>query len=798
MPKKSIIPIESEFDVSFDYSQDKSFQNTKSHSTSSSLAKNTKSRTRKNVGETSTRTKKGTQRSRQDPESTNPFPTSTSAKTTRGKKSSPLPGKQSFSNEDVERIKSKTSKASLSRPTSTTPFTEEYTADPTVRSKNKRKSSNQSMNDHKSELATDASFSSTKIRTNTKESALPTHLRTLNKTFVLKDIPRLHSAYKKWTSLDIYREEPHFSPQFKQGKRSFRRKNTEVNPEKQTSQERSSNKLMKKSLKVIPLGGLCEVGRNMTAIEYGDDMIIVDVGVSFPDEKQPGIDHVIPNMEYVIKNRQKLRAVFITHGHEDHIGSISYLIQQLPCILYTPALAGALMQLKLEEKGLAKKADMRIVKAGDKIKAGVFQVEFIHVNHSIADSCCLAIRTPIGTILHTGDFKIDYTPVHGAPIDIPRLAQVGAEGVLLLMCESTNVEKAGFSMSESKVGQCFSDAFSKAQGRIIVATFSSNVHRIQQIVQAAEQNNRKVALIGRSMQNVFRAASKLGYINHQANTMIDIDKIDSYPANEIVIITTGSQGEPLAALTRMAFSDHRQIEITAQDTVIISSTPIPGNEKPIYRVINELYKKRATVIYSAMAEVHVSGHAYREEMKLMHQLIRPKYFMPIHGEYRMLYEHGKLANELGQPWDSIFIMNNGDILQITEKDAKIADFFSCEPVLIDGKSSTTLDNRVLDDRLNLAEEGVVSIALCYDSVQQTVLGDVALQTRGFDYKDDMHDLKSEVNDCIEQFIRKTESQNKPLLTMLKSTSFRDRLADLLYKLTSRKPILLISIIEIEA
>lgn len=612
----------------------------------------------------------------------------------------------------------------------------------------------------------------------------------------IKDFPRLHSALKKWENLDIFRLEPHFSPQLRNFK--IKGKQNKATEAKNMAPKLAlgAGKLQKRSVKVIPLGGLCEVGRNMTAIEYGDDMIVVDVGVAFPDAEHPGVDKIIPNMNYVVQNKHKLRGVFITHGHEDHIGAVSHLVRLLGCIIYAPPLAAALVSLKLEEERLLNKVDLRIVKPGDHIKAGVLNIEYIHVNHSIADSCALAIRTPLGTILHTGDFKVDYTPIDAGPIDLPRLATIGSEGVLLLLCESTNVEKPGFSMSESKVGKYFAEAFGEAKGRIIVATFSSNVHRIQQIITAAELYKRKVALVGRSMQNVFRAANKLGYIKMEPSTLIDLDKISNYPENEIVVITTGSQGEPMAALTRMAFSDHRQVDIYENDTVIISSTPIPGNEKALNKVINELYKKHAKVIYSTMAEVHVSGHAYREEIKLMHQIVRPKYFMPVHGEYRMLYEHGKLANELGQPWDSIFLMNNGDILQITEQGAKIADYFSCEPVLIDGKSSTTLDNRVLNERLTMAEEGVVSISLVVDVENQVLMTNPFLQMRGFVYQDKEGEIVREVRNYVDQFVRKTEDQNKPLLNMLHSNQFRDRLNDLLYNKTQRKPIVLISVIEV--
>lgn len=571
----------------------------------------------------------------------------------------------------------------------------------------------------------------------------------------------------------------------------------EKNPLKSSINLKRKHRLLKKAIKIIPLGGLCEVGRNMTAIEYNDEIIVVDIGISFPDGSQPGIDHIIPNFNYIIQNKHKLKAVFITHGHEDHIGAVSYFVEALSCTVYAPPLALALINLKLEEKRLNKRARLFEVRSGDVIKLGSFEVEYIHVNHSIADSNALAIKTELGTILHTGDFKVDYTPINGGPIDLPRLASLGREGVLLLLCESTNIEKPGFSMSESTVGQCFIDAFNKAKGRIIVATFSSNVHRVQQIITAAEKNGRKVALIGRSMQNVFKAAAKLSYIKYSPSTIIDIDQVRNYPDHEVTIITTGSQGEPMAALTRMAFSDHRQIDIRENDTIIISSTPIPGNEKPIYRVINELYKKKANVIYSDMAEVHVSGHAYREEIKLMHQLIRPKYFMPVHGEYRMLYEHGKVANELGQPWDTIFIMNNGDILQITDKEAYIADFFECEPVLIDGKSATSLDSTVLNDRITMAEEGIFIVSLCLDKYGSNLLAEPSYQTKGFAYSHDIAEILREVSRFINTFVDKVNEKNKDLSQALRSQFFKEKLKELLFKVAARRPIVIVSVIEIE-
>ena len=371
-----------------------------------------------------------------------------------------------------------------------------------------------------------------------------------------------------------------------------------------------------KSLKVIPLGGLCEIGKNMTIYEYGRDMIIVDVGVAFPEESQPGIDSVIPDMSYVLENRDKLRGIFLTHGHEDHIGSLAYLLKSVDVPVFGGRLTMELVSYKIEEKGIRnREKNLRVIQAGERIRAGCFEIEPVHVNHSIADAFAFAIRTPVGLCIHSGDFKIDYTPIHGDPIDLRRFAALGREGVLLFFCESTNVERQGFSSSESTVGEAFSEHFKKATGRILVATFSSNVHRVQQVITAAEENNRKVALVGRSMLNVCRAANNLGYLEMKSDTLIDISEVNQYAPEQLVIITTGSQGEPLAALTRMAFAEHRFIQINSTDTVIISATPIPGNEKPIYRVINELYKRGANVVYSDLADIHVSGHAYARKSR---------------------------------------------------------------------------------------------------------------------------------------------------------------------------------------
>lgn len=553
----------------------------------------------------------------------------------------------------------------------------------------------------------------------------------------------------------------------------------------------------KNSLKVIPLGGLCEIGKNMTVYEYGNDMIIVDVGVAFPEESQPGIDSVIPDMHYVLENRHKLRAILLTHGHEDHIGSLSWLLRDVSCPIYGGRLTIELVKYKLEDKGIrGRDGDLHVIEAGDHVSIGQFDVEAIHVNHSIADAFSFAITTPEGVIIHSGDFKIDYTPIHGAPIDLRRFAALGEAGVLLFVCESTNIERKGFSSSERTVGEAFAQHFSGAPGRIIVATFSSNIHRVQQVVTAAEAVGRKVALVGRSMLNVFKAANNLGYIDMQPGTLIDISEINQYPPEQLVVITTGSQGEPLAALTRMAFSEHRFVEINASDTVIISATPIPGNEKPIYRVINELYKRGAKVVYSSLADIHVSGHAYREEIKIMHQLIHPKYFLPAHGEYRHLHMHADLANEMGQPWQSIYLLNNGDIFEIDGDKVGITGYTEAAAILIDGSPASHIDSQVLDQRRTLSDDGVIAIALAVDTRKECLASRPIIHTRGFIYEKDIQAMDSEIIKRINLFINKARQSAQPLGAALRANALRDQLQNLLYSRTERRPVLLLSVLEV--
>ena len=585
---------------------------------------------------------------------------------------------------------------------------------------------------------------------------------------------------------------PNFSPQLQRTRLKSTRRQTNQSTLPSVGKTPSTP-----TLKIIPLGGLCEVGKNMTVYEYGNDMIIVDVGVAFPEENQPGIDSVIPDLHYVLDNRHKLRGIFLTHGHEDHIGSLSWLLRDVKCPIYGGRMTIELVSIKLDDKGVrGHENNLHVIKAGDRIKVGCFEVESIHVNHSIADAFAFAIYTPKGIVVHSGDFKIDYTPIHGKPIDLRRFAALGEEGVLLFVCESTNIEVKGFSSSERTVGDAFTHHFAGAPGRIIVATFSSNIYRVQQVVTAAEAVNRKVALVGRSMLNVFKAANNLGYIDMRHDTLIDISDINKYPPEELVIITTGSQGEPLAALTRMAFSEHRFVQINDSDTVIISATPIPGNEKPIYRVINELYKRRANVVYSALADIHVSGHAYRDELKILHQLIHPRYFIPAHGEYRHLHMHAYLANEMGQPWNSIYILNNGDILEFKNGAPEITGYTKAGDILIDGSPKSQIDGQVLDQRLTLSDDGVVSIALAVDMRRQKLVGRPIVQTRGFIYQKDIRSMDNEIIKRINMFINKAAQSKQPLASVLKGNALHNSLQSVLYSRTERRPVLLISIIEV--
>ena len=562
---------------------------------------------------------------------------------------------------------------------------------------------------------------------------------------------------------------------------------------------RASEHPSRATLRMIPLGGMCEIGKNMTAYEYGNDIIIVDCGQIFPDETMPGVDAVIPDFTYVLQNRDRVRGIFITHGHEDHIGGLPYLMREFKAPIYGGKMAVELLKYKLDDRvpGLTKSCTLRAVEAGDTVRAGCFSVEFIHVNHSIADAFMFAIKTPIGTIVHSGDFKIDYTPISGEIMDLQRIAQLGREGVLLFVCESTNIEVPGFSKSERHVGESMADMFKDAQGRIFVATFSSNTSRLQQIFTAAERHDRKVALVGRSMLNVFNAANNLGYIQMKPDTLIEISQVDKLPPEQVCIISTGSQGEPMSALTRIAFNNHRELEIQAGDTVIISATPIPGNEKPIYKVINELYKREAKVYYSALADVHVSGHASQEEIKLVHSLVRPKFFIPAHGETRMLYQHAELAHKLGVPFENIFILANGDIFEIAKGSAKVTGFTNGEAVLIDGSSKGEVDNTVLRERKLLSDDGVVSIALAVSAKTGAMMAQPVVSAMGFLYDSEHQKIEAACRQHASNMVTRCISSGKKVKEAAASGQMQGQMRSFLYEKTKRRPVVLISLIEVE-
>ena len=518
---------------------------------------------------------------------------------------------------------------------------------------------------------------------------------------------------------------------------------------------RYSSKQNTKPLKIIPLGGLGEIGKNITLYEYDGDMFLVDCGMSFPDEETPGIDIVIPDFTYILENKDKIKGLAVTHGHEDHIGAIPYLLRNFNVPIYATNLTIGLIQGKLKEHKLLSDAKLNVAKPGDVIKLGKFQIEFIHVNHSIPDAVGFAITCPAGTVVQTGDFKIDTTPIDDYVIDIGRFAELGKKGVLALMSDSTNAERPGFTPSEKIVGDSLSNLFKKAEEhRIIVATFSSNIHRIQQIIDEAAKCGRKVAVSGRSMINVVTVASELGYLKLPKDILIDIEMIRNYTPSELVIITTGSQGEPLSALHRIAFSEHRQVEIIPGDMFIISATPIPGNEKLVGKVINELMKRGANVVYERMYDVHVSGHACQEELKLMMSIVKPKYFIPLHGEQKHLMKHAALARQMGIPEENILIAGNGSVIEVSEKLLKSTETVQAGRVLVDGLGVGDVGNIVLRDRKLLAEDGIIIVTVSIDGVTREVVSGPDVVSRGFVYVKEseelMHDINELVCDILEQ------------------------------------------------
>ena len=559
--------------------------------------------------------------------------------------------------------------------------------------------------------------------------------------------------------------------------------------------EKKNIKVARDRLKIIPLGGLEEVGKNMTVFEYGNEMIIVDCGVAFPEDDMLGVDLVIPDFSYLTKNREKFKAMVITHGHEDHIGAIPYVLKELNVPVYGTRLTLGLIKNKLEEHKLVRSTSLKCVKAGDVITIGCFKIEFIRSTHSIADSVALAITTPVGVIFHTGDFKIDYTPIDGKPIDLSRIAEIGNQGVLALMSDSTNAEREGYTMSEKTVGKVFDNIFTGCTKRIIVATFASNVHRVQQIVNSAVKTNRKVAICGRSMENVMNVAIELGYLNIPDGVLIDIDDIDDYIPERLVLITTGSQGETMSGLSRMASGTHRKVVITRDDLVIISATPIPGNEKLVSNVIDDLFKIGADVIYHSLADVHVSGHACQEEQKLMLSLVKPKYFIPVHGEYRHLKAHAETAMKIGIPEENIMMLTNGRVLELDKNMCKLGSTVPAGQLLVDGLGVGDVGNIVLKDRQHLSQDGLIIVVMAMDGKTGQILAGPDIISRGFVYVRESEDLMDSIKRQICKDISNMESEGIKDWTTIK-TRVKDTLHDFVYSKTKRNPMIIPIISEI--
>ena len=547
---------------------------------------------------------------------------------------------------------------------------------------------------------------------------------------------------------------------------------------------------MAEQLKIIPLGGLDEIGKNMTVYEYGGEMIVVDCGMAFPDEEMYGIDCVIPDVSYLVKNKKRIRGLFITHGHEDHIGAIPYVLKQVNMPIYCTRLTAGLIRLKLEEHGLAKSTKIVTVERGMTVKAGKFSVEFIHVNHSIADSVAFAIHTGLGCVVHTGDFKIDSTPIDGEVIDLARFGALGKEGVIAMCADSTNVERPGYTMSESMVGKTFERLFAGCKQRIIVTTFASNVHRIQQVIDAAAACGRKVAVSGRSMENVTKVATELGYMKLPKNTVVDLNKIKSLPLDKQVIVTTGSQGEEMSALYRMAFSQHKQIEVGPGDKVIISASAIPGNENTVSRVINELFRKGVDVVYDRADMLHVSGHACQEELKIIHALVKPKYFIPVHGEQRMLQLHKDLAMKMGMDRNHIAICENGDAVEIGARSMKVVPgAVDAGEVLVDGSGVGDVGAVVLRDRKHLAEDGMVVIVLPVSAQNGEMLAEPEIITRGFIYVKESEDLIQELKNITMSAAESVRGRRSRDMGELRG-AIKSTVSNYLFKSTKRSPMVI--------
>ena len=552
---------------------------------------------------------------------------------------------------------------------------------------------------------------------------------------------------------------------------------------------------MAEKLKIISLGGLNEIGKNLTVYEYGGDIVVVDCGMGFPDDDMYGIDVVIPDVSYLIKNQNKVRGIFITHGHEDHIGALPYVLRSLNAPIYATRMSAGLIRLKLEEHRLLDKTKIITCEAGDVIKAGKFTVEFIHVNHSIADAVAFAIKCPVGTCVHTGDFKIDATPIQGGMIDLARLGQLGNEGVLALLADSTNVERPGYTRSERSVGNSFDALFKGCEERIIVTTFASNVDRLQQIIDVAARYGRRVAVTGRSMENAMKVSTELGYMNIPDGVLMDLNQIKSLPKNRVCIITTGSQGETMSALSRMASSTHRQVDILPGDRIIISASAIPGNEHSIGNVINELYRKGAEVLNERELALHVSGHACQEELKIIHALVKPKFFIPVHGEQRMLQTHAKLAREMGMDSNHILISDIGRVMELTQNSARLAGTVTAGQVFVDGLGVGDVGSVVLRDRRHLAQDGMIVVVMSMSGEDGSLVSGPDLITRGFVYVKESEGLMEELRQVALEAINSVDARYSTDWSAIKGAVKGD-LSNYLYKKTKRSPMILPVIMEV--
>ena len=556
------------------------------------------------------------------------------------------------------------------------------------------------------------------------------------------------------------------------------------------------SKKEKTKLRVIPLGGLNEIGKNLTVLEYGQDIIIVDCGLGFPDEDMPGVDLVIPDFTYLEENRDKIRGMVLTHGHEDHIGAIPYFLRAINAPIYGTRLTLGIIKNKLEEHVLPYEPSLNCVEAGNTVKLGAFSVEFIHVNHSIADACCLAITTPVGVVVHSGDFKLDVTPIDGEMMDLTRLGEIGRKGVLLLMCESTNAERQGYTPSEKKVGRSLEYIFtSNKEKRIVIATFSSNVHRVQQIIDVSARHGRKVAITGRSMLNIIGAAVELGYMHVPAGVLVDINEIKRFKPEELTLITTGSQGEPMSALYRMAFAEHSQVTLGRNDLVVLSSSAIPGNEKLVGRIINELSKSGVSVLHDALVEVHVSGHACSEELKLFQALLKPRFFMPIHGEYRHMAANKDLAIDMGMEEKNIFISEIGKVLELDRRSAKFSGTVPSGKVLVDGYGVGDVGNIVLRDRRHLSQDGIIVVVAAVNTDGRYLVSGPEIISRGFVYVRESEELMEEVRQVAAESIDNCLTKRRSVDRMELKSALRDDLTKFLYSKTKRKPMILPVIME---